>query len=963
MPRPSRVTTALAVVAVCTTSAFAFQPLASAAGDAPPGGSGHPGHPSGHKADSGKAVTLDVRKGTTKAQEKAQAEKAATLQAKPAVRTLAKHLGPQSVIDMDPVTGTPRQVSRLDGLLTGPSGASAKSVALRYVRDHADVFRLSGADLAGLDLARDYVDIAGIHHLAFIQKAGGVPVFGNGLRANVTKDGRLVNVTGSPVAGLRAPSTLRDGLSVDAAIRLAKKDVGEKQVAPAKGDTGKAVLFQTPGGTRRAIQTVTMSADVPTLDVIDAQTGRLLYRDLLSSDLSAGKPHPAPAGRRASKDKADVFDYYPDAPGTGGRSHTVSLNRRGWLPRGSVLLFGNNSHTYSDINDNNAPDSNEEVGPVGRQGYRFPVVRTQVADEPCTAYVCTWKPDTPFSWQANDKRTAVQNFYFINTWHDYLAKAPIGFTEAAGNFQQVNSGSQGLGGDPVHDESLDGANTNNGLPDLNHIDNANFATPPDGQSPTMQMYLWHAPGYTYAQDPFIASMGSDEADIVYHEYTHGLSHRLVTDASNNPALDSVQGGSMGEAWSDWYALDYLVNQGHIKDTNKPGEIYEGLYVGAGKGIRSEATDCPVGSHSKACPGTTGTAPGGYTYGDFGRIFDATGDVHAAGEIWAQTLWDLRGAIGPKLSESLVTRAMELSPTYPSYLDMRNSILQADEAINGGSHVNKIWKVFAHRGMGFFAGTVDGDDLHPVEDFNTPPPANTPRGTLTGTVSDQATSAPVSGATVAFGGHDSGFPGDYAATTDAQGRYTIAGIIPGTYPDVFVGGAGYDSEVSTLSVGRGTTTKNWSIERDWAASAGGAKITAFNGPDYTGFGCGPAADIDQSLGQGWGSDAGGGKYIVIQLPRAVDISTLAIDPSNTCGDGPEAATGKYQVETSADGTTWTLAAQGTFTPDNLGKLNTVTPTAGAAKVGYVKFTMLAPQDPKSQFLDSSEVEVYGAPSGG
>ena len=157
----------------------------------------------------------------------------------------------------------------------------------------------------------------------------------------------------------------------------------------------------------------------------------------------------------------------------------------------------------------------------------------------------------------------------------------------------------------------------------------------------------------------------------------------------------------------------------------------GLYVGAGQGIRSEATDCPVGSTSAACPGTKGASTGGYTYGDFGRIFDATGDVHATGEIWAQTLWDLRGALGPRLTESLVTRGMELSPTYPSFLDMRDAILQADQAVNRGAHARKIWKVFAQRGMGFLAGTVSGDDLHPVEDFSTPPSARTPLARLTG----------------------------------------------------------------------------------------------------------------------------------------------------------------------------------------------------------------------------------------
>ena len=302
-------------------------------------------------------------------------------------------LGAQSVIDVDPLTGTPRQVSRLDGLLTGPSRASAKNVALGYVRAHADVFGLSATDLSRLVLARDYVDIEGIHHLAFVQMVDGVPLFGNGLEANVTRDGRLINVTGSPVPGLHAPAALRAGLSVDAAIRVAKKDVGEKQVAPAKGDTGKPVLFHTAGGTRRAIQTVTMSASRPTLDIIDAETGRVLYRDDLSSDLTGadGTGTPTAGAARSAKavshtaDQADVFDYYPGAPGKAGRPHTVSLNRPGWLPKGSVVLFGNNTHSYSDVNDNNSADSNEEISPAGRKGYRFPMERTTPAGEPCTA--------------------------------------------------------------------------------------------------------------------------------------------------------------------------------------------------------------------------------------------------------------------------------------------------------------------------------------------------------------------------------------------------------------------------------------------------------------------------------------------------------------------------------------------------------------------------------------------------
>ena len=88
-----------------------------------------------------------------------------------------------------------------------------------------------------------------------------------------------------------------------------------------------------------------------------------------------------------------------------------------------------------------------------------------------------------------------------------------------------------------------------------------------------------------------------------------------------------------------------------------------------------------------------------TYGDFGKIAGGP-EVHADGEIWLETLWDLRNALGSTETERLVTRAMELSPPSPSFLDMRNAIVQADEVANGGANSDTIWKTFAHRGMGY-----------------------------------------------------------------------------------------------------------------------------------------------------------------------------------------------------------------------------------------------------------------------
>ena len=287
-------------------------------------------------------------------------------------------------------------------------------------------------------------------------------------------------------------------------------------------------------------------------------------------------------------------------------------------------------------------------------------------------------------------------------------------------------------------------------------------------------------------------------------------------------------------------------------------------------------------------------------------------------------------------------------------------------------------MFAARGMGWFAGAVDGDDAAPAEDFSMPPAPNTPTGSITGHVTNADTGAVVSGAVVAFGGHNSGFAGSYAALTDASGAYTISGILPGTYPKVFSRGPGYDPVVRTLSVASHSSTVNWALRRDWAASAGGASIGAFTPPDFTPFGCGPINLIDQSLGAGWGSDAPTTmnpgetfpKSVVVNLPVAVNISQLQIDPANTCGDAGSASTGDFKVETSTDGVTFQVAATGHFTPAQR-VLTTVPLAAGTGNaVKAIRYSMISTQVADlggtcpgafsgCDFMDSTELAVYGA----
>ena len=165
----------------------------------------------------------------------------------PASRS-AIRLGTQGVVQSDPMTGTLRMVGRLDGFLTGRSVRPARAVAMGFVRANRVAFGLTNADIKTFRLRQDYVDIAGVHHVSWTQSKRGIQVFHNGLRANVTADGRLVNVTGSPVHGIRVASTV-PRISSAAAIGAARADGGARS-PPRRTPTGRRSCCSRPDAAR-----------------------------------------------------------------------------------------------------------------------------------------------------------------------------------------------------------------------------------------------------------------------------------------------------------------------------------------------------------------------------------------------------------------------------------------------------------------------------------------------------------------------------------------------------------------------------------------------------------------------------------------------------------------------------------------------------------------------------------------
>ena len=336
----------------------------------------------------------------------------------------------------------------------------------------------------------------------------------------------------------------------------------------------------------------------------------------------------------------DSYNVFPDHPGNSSQTIAAGPGAAntespiGWLTgaQNTANIAGNNVNAYLDTDANNAPDAG-----ISAAGVDFLTVANLGAE-----------PETN-----QNKEVAVQSlFYFNNILHDKLYQH--GFIEATGNFQEDNFGNGGNGSDSVNAEAQDGSGTNN----------ANFSTPSDGSNPRMQMYVWTQT--SPKRD------GDVDSDIIYHEYGHGLTWRMIG------SMSGPMSGAIGEGMSD--GLSVLFNGG-----NAGGDVVGEYSYANVNGIRSAAyTDYPR------------------TYGDM------TGSsVHFDGEIYGAIVWKLRelfsGSTDPLWD--YVVGGMNFTPSKPSFEDMRDGILAA--SLNSIDDC-LIWEAFAHYGVGVGAsGSVKG----------------------------------------------------------------------------------------------------------------------------------------------------------------------------------------------------------------------------------------------------------------
>jgi hypothetical protein len=399
--------------------------------------------------------------------------------------------------------------------------ADAIEAVTAHFRSTAARYAASSADLRDLAVTDAYTDArTGTSYVYLRQRIHGIEVFNGTAGAAVNRNGLIYGENARFISDLASRTVdARPDLTATEAIRSAARQLevdnvgalvlerelpnvagGAVYSAPTEAAlpiTARLVYFATEAGPVRLAWDILLEESTGRTQVhdgvmvdgeshlwsarVDARSGVVLdVVDLVAHDTwgestqHAGQPidlAPVSTARAAVPSSVISGSYrilpIPTESPTHGpfvltaTPHNPVASPTGWHvagPTSYTVTRGNNVHAYEDQAASNLPGMN----PDGGAGLLFDF------------------PFDPGAAPVGNLNAAITNlFYWNNIVHDVMWHH--GFTDVAGNFQQVNAGG-GFGSDYVQAEALDGSGTNN----------ANFSTPPDGARPRMQMYEWTA---------------------------------------------------------------------------------------------------------------------------------------------------------------------------------------------------------------------------------------------------------------------------------------------------------------------------------------------------------------------------------------------------------------------------------------------------------------------------------------
>jgi extracellular elastinolytic metalloproteinase len=629
--------------------------------------------------------------------------------------------------------GTPHALGPARTPLATGLPADPEAAARRYLADNRDLFGLDAEAVTDLD--RLLVRSIGAGAVVTLrQRFGDLPAGHDGLVTVAVADGTVLSVSSSLSrdGSTPAPATLTQEQAYAAALADAHLDR-----ARVGSHTVRAVAVPTPlEGPRAAYEVTLIGADSadPTAftTYVDGITGTVLVREDLV-DFDSDNPSWAVFPATPPADLAPGADprvRWCGAPASGCQA--AFRDPASGQPWDVDLATGTPTGTSRGNSANN----------VLSWGAGTPVVPATASPERRYEYPFTdqWhqarcNPAVFTSAQRNDADAAISNLFAMhNRMHDWAWH--LGFTEATWNLQAVNLTPAGRGGDAEQGRAQQGALSGN-------RNNANQGTPRDGLPPSTNMYLWQP----QAGGPYPPCVDGDyDMTVIGHEYTHAITNRMI--AGPDSGIGGLQGGAMGESWSDLLAAEYLFQHG----LRAPGEtpFVTGGYVTGNtvSGIRNYDFSRSPLNYSDVGYNTGGPA------------------VHADGEIWSATNYRIRSALVERYGVGTPQRqldcaqgkvAVESCPgnrrwsqlvfdsfllqaaSQVSMLDMRDNMLTADLLRFGGANQELIWAEFARSGMGRDAATNGASDTDPTPSFATSVGEN---ATLTLRPKGDSTDAPV-----------------------------------------------------------------------------------------------------------------------------------------------------------------------------------------------------------------------------
>jgi hypothetical protein len=693
-----------------------------------------------------------------------------------AAATLRNRL-PNAQIEPSRFTRSPRLVTAERGFLTGVNGTGGaisaanlnaipagdpQRVVKAFVREHQTLFGHGPEALDRAAVKREFVAAHnGLRTTIWQQEHAGIPVFEALFQSHVTKRGELARVSSQFLADPAravangaahwASLAANPPVSLAEAVARAGADVGAEldsvAVRQLEGFSGaelktRARAPKLNGDVHAQLVWLPLNADSARLcwqvifvsqarremfrTLVDAETGEVMLRHNLTRYQAL--PGAVPGTYRVyTSDSPSPFTPGWPAPNVGQPplqprtlvtnivALSLTASPAGWLnppsPLAGYNTTGNNVDAHTDLDDDDEPDVPRPASNLDPPVFDFAF--GPLGDD--TRDLLLQAPVT------YTNASVVNLFYWNNYMHDRLYE--LGFTEAAGNFQNNNFGRGGLGNDAVQADALDGALLN----DPFHRNNANFYPPPDGIPGRMQMYVFDGP--VPNRD------GSLDSEVVCHEYTHGLTDRLV---GGGVGITALQTAGMGEGWSDFYPLCLLSEPSDDPRASYPSggfasyllyDLTENYYFGIRRyPYSTDMTKNPL--TFKDIDPTQADEHFGIPFNPiFGNAASNPSEVHNQGEVWCITLWEVRANLvdtygwhtGNQLALQLVTDGLKLCPPNPTFLEARDAIVQADQILTGGANEADIWVGFAKRGMGYSARAPrSSTTVGVIEAFDLPP---------------------------------------------------------------------------------------------------------------------------------------------------------------------------------------------------------------------------------------------------